>query len=280
MKSAVCLIVRNEARDIAEWIAFHALLGFGTQIIFDNGSDDGTTRIIRAAASLHDIRLHDWTDRSKSAQTRAYQAACEAYKLEFDWIAFTDSDEFLMPAQDEPIDDFLARFEGWSGIAVHWAVYGSNGHVEYPAGLVLDDFTTRADASFFAARHVKSIVRPSFVNSCLNPHCFDLRGHTAGSYCDARGHPMQWWPAPEHGGILPGLSLEPPDYTAARVNHYFTRSKAHWIAKLKRGYPDNFAIRRMEEFAENDRNEIEDPIARRYLPRLRNGVAKIQARVR
>jgi glycosyltransferase involved in cell wall biosynthesis len=279
MKSAVCLIVRNEERDIAEWIAYHALLGFDAQIIFDNGSEDGTGRVVKAAAGLHDIRSHYWPNRSAQSQILAYQAACEAYRLEFDWIAFIDSDEFLVPAAEQPVNDFLAAFEGWSGIAVHWAIYGSNGHESLPPGLVLEDFTRRAGTDFFASRHVKSIIRPGFANACLNPHCFDLRGHVEGSYCDASGRTMEWWLAPERGGILPGLSREPPDYSIGRVNHYFTRSKAHWLAKLRRGYPSDVAVRTLAEFDEYDRNEVDDPICLRYLPALREGVARIQARL-
>ena len=277
MKSAVCLVVRNEVRDIAEWIAFHALVGFDTQIIFDNRSDDGTSAIIKSAAGLHDIRYHYWADGSTRSQVAAYEAACEAYKLEFDWIAFIDSDEFLLPAEDEPVNSLLARYEGWSGIAVHWAVYGANGHDDFPDGLVLDSFVTRAGPEFFPTRHVKSIIRPGFAARCLNPHCFDLRGDRLGSYCDTAGRTIQWWPAPELGGILPGVSLEAADYRVCRVNHYFTRSRAHWAAKLKRGYPSDVAIRRMAEFIEYDRNEVDDPIARRYLPALRLGVSRIEA---
>jgi glycosyltransferase involved in cell wall biosynthesis len=275
MKSAICLIVRNEASDIAEWIALHALIGFDTQIIFDNRSEDATADIIRRAARLHDIRYHYWPNSSQQSQTAAYDAACEAYKLEFDWIAFVDSDEFLITAIEEPINTFLARFERWSGIAVSWAVYGSNGHKDAPPGTVIENFTRRAPTSFFAARHVKSIIRPTFAARCINPHCFELRSHIDGSYCDANERHMLWWLAPERGGILPGLGRAEPDYTACRVNHYFTRSKAHWRAKLRRGYPSDVAIRKMEEFAEYDRNEIEDPVALRYLQPLREGIARI-----
>ena len=81
MKTAICLIVRNEARDIAEWIAFHAVAGFDSQIIFDNRSDDGTTEIIKAAARTHDVRYHHWPHAGPDSQTAAYQAACAAYKL-------------------------------------------------------------------------------------------------------------------------------------------------------------------------------------------------------
>jgi hypothetical protein len=275
MKSAICLIVRNEARDIAEWIAFHALAGFDTQIIFDNRSEDATPAIVQAASRLHDIRYHDWPDRSPRSQVAAYEAACAAYKLEFDWIAFIDSDEFVLPADPIPINAFLSRFDAYAGIAIPWAIYGANGHETFPETLVVESFTRRAPADFFPARHVKSIVRPAFANRCLNPHCFDLRGHRLGSYCDTRGRPMQWLLAPELGGIAPGLSRDLPDYGVARINHYFTRSRGHWRAKLKRGYPSDVALRKMEEFETYDRNDIHDPIAGRMLPALRPAVAAI-----
>ncbi len=275
MKSAICLIVRNEARDIAEWIAFHALIGFDTQIIFDNGSNDGTTSIIKAAAGIYDVRYHFWPNGTQRSQVLAYEAACAAYKLEFDWLAFVDSDEFIIPEDNISINEFLRRFDGFSGVALHWAVYGANGHSDFPPGLVLESFTRRAPETFFPARHVKCIIRPQFAGRCLNPHCFELRGDRLGSYCDARGRPMAWWPAPEAGGIIPGLSRQEPDYGACRINHYFTRSRAHWLAKLKRGYPSDVAVRRLEEFETYDRNDVEDTIACRYLPGVRARISEI-----
>jgi len=277
MKTAVCLIVRDEARDIQEWIAFHALAGFDTLIMFDNGSTDGTADLIRAAASQYDIRFHDWENRSAASQVLAYMAACEAYKLEFDWIAFLDSDEFLVTPEAMPVNDFLARFEGWSALAVNWAVYGANGHDAYPDGLVVENFTGRAAADFFPARHVKSIVRPRLARACPNPHYFDMAEDIDGHYCDARGDYMLWVRAPEiAGGVLRGVSRTAPDYALCRVNHYFTRSRAHWRAKLARGYPADFVTRKQAEFDMYDRNEIIDPIASRRIDDLRLAVARLR----
>ncbi len=276
MKSAICLIVRNEARDIAEWIAFHAVAGFDTQIIFDNRSDDGTAEIVKAAAALHDIRVHHWPHAGPDSQVAAYWAACEAYRLEFDWMAFVDSDEFVVVAGGETINDFLARFEGWSGVALNWAIYGSDGHEAFPDGLVVESFTRRAGTDFFPARHVKSIIRPGFAARCLNPHCFDLRGHRLGSYATPRGRAMHWWPAPELGGILPGVGLDVPEYGAARVNHYFTRSRAHWLAKLARGYPSDVAIRRLAEFDVYDRNEVADGLETPVVEAVKAALARIK----
>lgn len=278
MKTAICLIVRNEVRDIQEWIAFHALAGFDTQIIFDNRSDDGTAALIQAAARHHDIRFHDWDNRSAASQVLAYQAACQAYHLEFDWIAFLDSDEFFVTTEDIPVNTFLARYEGWSAVALNWAVYGANGHEAFPPGLVVETFTRRAPEDFFPARHVKSIVRPRLALRCANPHYFDMAEDIDGHYCDPAGSYMLWMRAPEApGGTLRGVSRALPDYAIARVNHYFTRSRAHWAAKVRRGYPEDVAVRKMEEFATYDRNEVEDPIATRHLGALREAVARLRA---
>jgi glycosyltransferase involved in cell wall biosynthesis len=134
------MIVRNEARDIAEWIAFHAEAGFDTQLIFDNLSTDGTDRIVRNAARHYDIRFHAWENQSARTQLLAYEAACTAYKLEFDWIAFIDSDEYLVTHTGEKINAMLARYDGWSAVAINWAIYGANGHEDFPEGLVTDNF--------------------------------------------------------------------------------------------------------------------------------------------
>jgi glycosyltransferase involved in cell wall biosynthesis len=276
MKSAICLIVRNEAAHIQEWIAFHALAGFDTQIIFDNASDDGTQALIHRAARHHDIRFHDWPNRTAQSQALAYEAACQAYRLEFDWIAFLDSDEFLVPAEPIPINTLLARYEGWSAIAVNWAIYGANHHEAAPDGLVVENFTARAPADFFPNRHVKSIIRPRLAVRCPNPHYFEMREDIDGHYCDTHGSYMLWHRAPESpDGVRRGVSRAEADYSVMRVNHYFTRSRAHWAAKLRRGYPSDVELRKTQEFDIYNRNDIADPIATRNAAELHAAIATL-----
>lgn len=280
MKTAVCLVVRNEVRDIEEWIAYHALLGFDLQIIFDNCSDDGTGERIKAAARTADIRYHYWENRTGRFQYLAYDAACEAYKLEFDWIAFLDSDEFLVLPGGQLVNQFLAGFEGWSALGLNWAMYGSSGHIEFPPGLVVESYTRRAGADFFPARHVKPVIRPRFAIRLANPHYFDMREDMDGHYCDARGQYMLWLRAPEvPGGVLRGVTRAEPDYSLAQINHYFTRSRAHWLAKLRRRYPEDVNFRTMDEFDEYDRNEVYDPMPDGTLAALRRAVAAMRETV-
>lgn len=46
MKTAVCAIVRNEARYMVEWVAYYAAIGVDAFIIYDNGSTDDTVDAI------------------------------------------------------------------------------------------------------------------------------------------------------------------------------------------------------------------------------------------
>jgi hypothetical protein len=105
-----------------------------------------------------------------------------------------------------------------------------------------------------------------------------MREDIDGHYCDARGQYMLWVRAPEvESGVLRGVSRLEPDYALCRVNHYFTRSRAHWQAKLARGYPSDFATRSMAEFDLYDRNDVLDPIATRGLAALKQEVARLKS---
>ncbi|NHN84501.1 hypothetical protein GOB93_07565 [Acetobacter musti] len=50
MKTAVCLVVKNEDTEIVYWIAWYKALGFDSFIIYDDFSDDATD-ISRTAAA-------------------------------------------------------------------------------------------------------------------------------------------------------------------------------------------------------------------------------------
>jgi len=48
-KVAICAIVKDERRYLAEWIAYHSVIGFDHFFLYDNGSSDTTLAILRRA---------------------------------------------------------------------------------------------------------------------------------------------------------------------------------------------------------------------------------------
>lgn len=237
-------IVRNEAAHIGEWIAWQFAAGFDSVFLLDNASTDATAEIARAMAPRLDVRVFDFPYRGPDYQFRAYEQMARALADTYEWVAFFDTDEFLRLDEGLDLRTLLAA-RPEAAIAVPWAIFGANGHEEKPGGLVIEAFTSRSRADFEPNRHVKSIIRPALMESVISPHAFAMRGE----YADLLGRPVQW-------GRWTGHLAHDPDYAGGALNHYFTRSAAHWREKLARGYPDT--ERKAADFAIYDRNEEED----------------------
>jgi hypothetical protein len=255
MKIACVAVVKNEERHIAEWVAFQFAIGFDTVVLYDNKSTDGTTAQALNFAGYHDIRIFDWHVFTPDYQTRAYEHAAERLKKEFDWLAFFDTDEFLVLKEGLNLKSVLQAFSGAAAVTIPWAVFGSSGHKQKPEGLVIESYTHRSGPDFGDNKHVKSIVRPQRILSCLNPHGFKVEG----LYLDLAGREPAWQ--------SPGILARDPDYTLGKLHHYFTRSHADWLEKLARGYHDT--KREADDFKHFDRNEIVDKSALRYAPAVK-----------
>lgn len=248
LKTAVCVIVKNEADHILEWIFHHINIGFDTILLYDDHSTDSTREKAAQAGTIADVRVMPWPETERERQAASYEAVCRSFEAEFDWIAFFDADEFIVPSAGERLSDLLARHGDSSAIAIPWLMFGSSGHEKATDNLIIADYTQRADYDFPPNRHVKSIVRPSQVTRCINAHIFNVEG----DYAMPDGSPVEWKSA--------GLLVNTPDYTNWRLHHYFTRSKEHWEKRLMRGQLGK-TVRTDKEFSTYDRNEIRDESA-------------------
>ena len=264
LKSAACLYVRDAEREIAEWIAYHRVIGIDAFLIYDNGSTDGTAAAAEQMRAVADVRVVPWGHATgPAAQQEAYTDCLARFGAAFEWILFIDSDEFLVSEDNREIGALLASRLFTSGIAFNWACFGSNGHVERPDGLVIESYTRRAPDDFDPNRNMKMIVRPDRTVANRNPHFFDVQGplHRVD------GSVVAW--------RTPGIS-DAVDLRGWRVNHYFVRSRADWQAKMERGYRDT--VRGAETFGVYDRNETEDRLAARRAPEVRALLEKARER--
>jgi glycosyltransferase involved in cell wall biosynthesis len=253
MNSAICVIVKNEAELISEWITHHSLIGFKSFIIIDDNSVDRTVDIALSLKSHIDIRVMKYTQDGKGLQKNEYLDICRAHADEFDWIAFIDADEFITLGDYDSIDGLLKDRKDSDAIAIPWLMYGSSGHISKPEGLILESYQYRSEYSFGPNRHVKSIVRPEKVLDCYNPHSFEVQGN----YSLPDGSPVIWTEN------IKGLLAQAACYDTVRINHYFTRSLSHWHDRLNRGQLGT-TKRTLDDFAKYDRNEVFDDSALPY----------------
>ena len=247
-------IVKNEERHIAEWLAWQFFVGFDTVFLFNNESTDRTRAVAAGFAPRYDVRVLDWPGGGQGFQARAYEHAIRLLKDEFEWLAFFDADEFLVLDEGLDLKGLLAQRQE-AAIGIPWAIFGSSGHIDYPKELVIEAFTRRAPAAFPPNAHIKSIVRPRAVKRAYNPHAFEIDAE----YVDLKGRKLTF----KHPGVL----AETAEYDGVKLHHYFTRSWAHWQARLTRG---NLGTPRTEQdFHNYDRNEVSDCEAARRVPQVR-----------
>jgi glycosyltransferase involved in cell wall biosynthesis len=88
------LMLRDEADILAVNVLYHLSLGLDKVLIVDNGSSDGTDRILRRLARDKRVR---WTrDDSPYRQSEIVtELAREAFRSDADWVAPLDADEFF-----------------------------------------------------------------------------------------------------------------------------------------------------------------------------------------
>ncbi len=260
-KIAVSAIFKDEAPYLLEWLAFHKIIGVDLFVLYDNGSTDGGAELIRRSNFARNVTLIDWP--GQAAQIPAYQDFCANHAARFDWAAIIDIDEFIMPAFGASIREPLMRriYADYSAILLQWLVFGPSGHHDRPDGLVIENYTLRIPETLPASRHVKSLVRGKAVTSAgTTPHIINVSGPT----CDTRGQ-----------AVLSYAQQPNECHEVMAINHYFTKSRADWLAKLRRGKADAADPAgnsyRDAIYADVERDaSIEDLRARRIAPRVRS----------
>jgi hypothetical protein len=265
MRAAVCLFVCDEERDIAEWLAFQFAVGFDAVILYDNGSVDRTAEIAQRFLWKHlHVEWTPWARTDADAQSGAYEHCLASVCHEYDWIAFLDADEFLVPHKGN-VKSLLRGHADAAAVVCNWMCYGSSGHQTRPAGLLTETFTRRALSSFRPNQIVKFIVRPSKVTTVHTPCMFQVDGKVVTPSGRAPVWKNEW------------VSTKVFDHEVARLNHYLVKSRAEWEQKMDRGYRDMATDEHRLLFPRFDRNDDEDLCALRFLPAVKKTLAWIEA---
>ncbi len=245
-KLGIVCIVKNEADYIEEWIRFHLIQGVEKIILYDNGSTDGTQEKIQPFVEAKQVVLIEYP--GSKVQCDVYNDAIARFGAGFTYLAILDADEFLYPSKSgekliDEIERAFSQSDGIGGLTVNWLCYGSSGFEKKPEGLVTESYLKRGKESFEANENYKSIVKPEAVFSFTCPHDPHYR---KGRYAvNTEGQRIDTPTAP---GV----------YTALRINHYFTKSKEEYIAKMNRGKADRSDKRGMDDFYRHDVNDVYD----------------------
>lgn len=225
---AICAIFQNEAPYMKEWIDYHLKVGVEHFFLYNNNSADNYMEILKPYIGKNIVELIIWpSDVTENechhyafeVQTGAYIDGIVRAKENTKWLALIDLDEFIVPVVSKTINEVLDTFyDDVAGLCVNWQCYGTS-HVRRcgqnrGSVYILKELVYKMRRDNDWNKWSKSIVRPSRVVTCPNPHfCTYQSGYWA-----VDGHHNRTEMCPSEVII-----------DKMRINHYWTRDE--WYLK-------------------------------------------------
>ena len=265
---AVCIIVKDEAPYIKEWLDYHLMVGVKRFYIYDNESFDNLKQVLLPYIR-QGVVIYQYYP-GEVMQLNCYRDCLKQYGDKNEWIAFIDADEFIIPMENATIPEFLADYKEYPAVGVNWVSYDSNGHKEKPKGGVMENYTrVHYDENMVPFHLIKSIVRPQEVSKVVNPHFFLYKGDKLAVNENKE----------EIGGDLSERAyISPFSTNKIRINHYYCKSRAEAEAKVLRGSSDR-DIRRRKSISAKELNFPDykyDYTAYKFVLQLNPEKAKIE----
>ena len=248
-----CLIFKDSASYLQEWLRFHLLVGVEHFYLYDNDSRDDFQAVIAPFLLEGRITLHHWPGLGE--QMNVYQHCLDQHRHDARWIAYIDDDEFLFPSRGESLLEELSGYESYAGVAACWLLFGSNGHRTRPPGMVTLNYSRRGD---WVDKHVKCIVNPAKVKApAVSSHSFHCQPGEV--IVNESFHPMS------------GPFSASPSTEVFCLNHYVIKSHEEMVARRTRiqvdGEECDHSIEKWEWF-DSYYNAVEDACIQRFAKRL------------
>jgi hypothetical protein len=234
----VCTLVQNEAPYVAEWIAYHRLLGVDHFIFYNNNSTDNLEEALGPFAARGWVSvINAERDYNGGWEIWDFQDQCNRNNeeaLSSRWLGHFDVDEFLivpganLEAQLLSLPSILDHYENFvncTGLVIDRFSFASGPHVERPkTGLVIENYVEREIMQ--KANHPevfpKTIGMPKYMKF---DYCHDFHLESSiGNGCLAN---TQRWACDKHCDRT--KVFEP-----LRFQHYHLRSKEECEEKLER----------------------------------------------
>ena len=278
--------VKDEARYIVEWVAYHRLIGVDGIVLLDNDSKDATPDILSAlhragiVCAIPWPTVHPYEKQQISAFANAVRALQAVRASE--WLGFLDVDEFYVSRDHRTLDAALAAMSPADCYHLTWQFFGSSGAKTREAGLVIERFANRAP---FGSPHNwqgKPLMKlDEVVGHFHHPHNVKLGNDAAYKLPDGTTFPgaLPQRDAP----IAPTLSeAKRRSASILALHHYAVRSREEFMEKVGKGRV-NYRIsetmiefdRQEEYFRRLDLNHEED----RVLADMASDVKEEMARI-
>lgn len=239
-KLSVGAIFKNESHALVEWIEHYLFHGVEHFYLIDDNFTDGGYELIKPfiQKGIVDYVKENNLPMKVGRMQDAYDRHVLPRLKETEWLLICDLDEFIWSPHAINLRAVLDDYASAPAVSFSHTMFGSNGHVAYPDGIV-KSYTRRETHSPSATHELLKY----FVNT---------------RRADVRGLFIHW-------PILGNNQVSANGQGSFVFNHYLCQCREWWEeVKGRRGIgagpraPGDDGLRSIEEFNLRDRNEVED----------------------
>ena len=231
---SLCLIFKDEAPFLKEWIDYHKMIGVDHFYLYDNNSTDNYREVIKPYIDGGLVTLIDWPH--QAAQMAAYKNCYENFRGESNWISFLDADEFICLKEEDNIVKWLNKYKIYPSVIVHFKMFGTGGLVKHDySKLVIEQYHVCWDQYYFRGK--------CFVNTYYDIANFDtwFMHHATNMYFTIGLMKIKLPPVNQFKYFCPidtmwGQSNKKNSKSTIQINHYFTKAWDIYSAKRYKTY--------------------------------------------
>lgn len=230
---AMCLLVKDEERDIIEWIEYHKSIGVTNIIVIDNNSTTPVAKtILKYIHSGFVIGYHYYVysrnPSNPSNQLHLFNLCIRYYAKRFTHMGFLDVDEFIVlkAPQKGNVIHVLERYREFGGLTMNWVLYGSNGYIDRPEGGVLSNYRDCTRNC-----HVKSIVNTAHLTGVSEDSHHFLYKQGFYAVDSTKKKVLDAYNPSSENCFAPPTHL----FEVIYINHYVTKSLEDFMRKQRRG---------------------------------------------
>lgn len=228
---SLCLIFKNEAPFLKEWIDYHRTIGIDHFYLYNNNSSDNYKDVLEDYINSGLVTLIEFP--YDHAQMKAYEHCFENYKNDTNWIGFLDADEFLCPRYHTDINEWMAKFSKFHSVLIYFHVFGTGGSL-------MHDYSKNVIEQYYNCWPTIQNWGKSFVNTRFAISNYDSPKlhHSTSTFYNFIGFRISLPPINQFGAICPcpyvlgGLKGKMGNADIF-LNHYFTKSWDVYKKKVK-----------------------------------------------
>lgn len=177
---ALSALFRDESRFLKEWVEFYKLMGVEHFYLFNHLSTDNWMEVLDPYIQEGLVEVSNLTYEPKTpeewrfyVQLKTYLEISNNIKDDVEWLILVDTDEYLYPVVEQNIPTVLKNYDAYASVSANWQLFGSNNvqHIN-PNELLIENLVKHDSVMNI---HVKSIIKPRYVESFSYSHCANLK---------------------------------------------------------------------------------------------------------